>query len=42
VASQVGAALGEDEPRLVVGPTVEREKDGRVDGVWRVIRHMDV
>ncbi len=31
VAAQVGAALGEDEPGLVVGPAVERQQHGRLD-----------
>ncbi len=37
VPAQVGAALGEDEPRLVVGPAVERQQDRGVDRVWRLI-----
>jgi len=28
MASQVGAALGEDQARLVIGPAVERQEDG--------------
>jgi hypothetical protein len=31
VAAQVGAALGEDEPRLVARPAVERQEDGGFD-----------
>lgn len=28
VAAQVGAALGENEPRLVIRPAIERQEDG--------------
>jgi hypothetical protein len=31
VAAQVGAALGEDQARIL-GPAVERQQDGRLDG----------